>query len=176
MRSAPRASTGTSLQRRNVEAIAAIEAAVMGERSPGDRTARGLIRLLGRPVSVVIHALVFVGWIVWNGGFVPDLPIFDPRPFNLLALAASVEAILLGLLILAAQNRIQHEEERRAHLHLQIAMLAETESTRMLQMLAQLCAREGLHPTYPDALDELTAETDPVAIVETIKSTMPAEE
>ena len=101
---------------------------------------------------------------------------FDPYPFNLLALVASVEAIVLGLLILSSQNRLQHEADRRAHLNLQINMMAELEGTKVLTMLDKLCRHFDIESDASELLAELTADTDPATIVETIKTTMPAEE
>ena len=123
-----------------------------------------------------MHAIFFLGWIVWNSGvFAPGRPL-DPYPFNLLALIASLEAIILGLLILTSQNRLQHEEDRRAHLGLQISMMAEVEGTKMLQMLDSLCRHFGIEGGAEEVLQELKAETDPEQIVETIKTSMPVEE
>ncbi len=167
---------GSNLLRRNVEAIAKVEAAVLEERSPGERWVRTLIRQVGRPRSVLVHLIVFAGWILWNLKPWPGHPVFDPYPFNLLALVTALEAILLGLLILTSQNRLQHEADRRAHLHLQIAMLAEMEGTHMLQMLDRLCRRFGVETGANGSLDELTGPTDPGELVAAIKDSMPAED
>ena len=165
-----------SLQQRNIEAIAKVEASVLGERSPGERLGRYLIRHAGRPRSVALHLIVFLGWVAWNSGAFTHGRIFDPYPFNLLALCASLEAIILGLLILTSQNRLQQEEDRRAHLNLQISMMAEVEGTKVLQMLHALCSRFGIEAGAEEVLEELKAETDPEQIVETIKASMPIEE
>lgn len=163
-------------QRRNVEAIAKVEAAVLGERSPGERLSRFLIKQAGRPRSVAAHAVAFACWIAWNSQALHAGHPFDPYPFNLLALCASLEAILVALLILTSQNRLQHEADRRAHLSLQINMMAEVEGTKMLQMLDGLCRHFGIEAEARDLLDELKAETNPEQIVESIKTSMPAEE
>ena len=44
-----------NLQQRNIDAIAKVESAVMGERSAGERFARFVIRRIGTPTSVCIH-------------------------------------------------------------------------------------------------------------------------
>ena len=165
----------SNLQRRNIDSIAKVEAAVMGERSAGERVGRFLVRYAGRPLTVILHASFMFGWIAWNSGALLPARPFDPYPFNLLALCASLEAIILGLLILTTQNRLQHEADRRAHLNLQINMLAEVEGTKMLQMLDSLCRHFGIEAEAQELLDELKAETNPEQIVETIKGTMPTE-
>jgi uncharacterized membrane protein len=132
------------VQQGHIDAIAKVEAAVLGERSPGERAVRWSIRKVGTPTSVVAHGVALSAWIAWNAGLHGSLPAFDPAPFPLLSLLASVEAILLGLLILTSQNRLQHEVDRRAHLTLQIGMMAEREGTEMLQMLNRLCRQAGV--------------------------------
>ena len=152
-----------------------MEAAVLGERSRGERVGRLLVSHAGKPLSVILHAIVILGWILWNSGAFHQAKAFDPYPFNLLALCASLEAIILGLLILTTQNRLQQEGDRRAHLNLQINMLAEVEGTKMLQMLDRLCRHFGIEAEAQELLDELKAETNPEQIVETIKVSMPTE-
>lgn len=160
-------------QQRNVDAIARVEAAILGERSSGEKLARGLIRRVGTPGSVMLHVVALSAWLLWNA---TAARAFDLYPFNLLALVASLEAIVLGLLILTSQNRLQHEADRRAHLNLQINMMAEMEGTKVLEMLDRLCRHVGVVGMSAELLDELTAETDPQTIARTVKASMPAEE
>ena len=173
----PAPSGSPNLQQRNIDAIAKVEAAVMGERSAGERFARFVIRRIGTPTSVCVHIAFFALWVAWNAAARDRVVVpFDPYPFNLLALLASIEAIVLGLLILSSQNRLQHEADRRAHLTLQINMMAEIEGTKVLTMLDSLCRHFNIESGAAELLAELTAETDPATIVETIKTSMPAEE
>ena len=161
---------------RNVQAIANVEAAVIGERSTGERIGRAIIKRIGRPAVVLIHLLVFAAWMLWNSGWVPGATPFDHPPFSLLSTVACLEGILLGILILSSQNRLQHEADRRAHLTLQINMMAEAEGTKMLQMLDAISMRLGIaSPDTGELLDELKAETDPEAIVESLNTHLPAE-
>jgi uncharacterized membrane protein len=41
---------------------------------------------------------------------------------------------------------MSHQADRRAHLDLQINVLAEQENTMMLRMLRSLCERQGIEP------------------------------
>ncbi len=163
-------------QQRNVEAIAKVEAAVLGERSTGERGVRWLIRKVGTPGSVLIHLALLAAWIGWNAGRPGGAESFDPYPFPLLSLAASIEAIVLGLLILTSQNRLQHEADRRAHLSLQIGLMAELEATKILQILDRLCRHAGIRGADPELIAELSADTDPGTIAESLKASMPVEE
>ena len=162
-------------QQRNIETVAKVEADVLRDRSSGERLSRWLVRRIGTPTSVGFHALVILAWVSWNSGLLPGVSRFDPLPFSLLGLVATLEATLLGLLILASQNRLQHEVDRRFHLGLQINMLAEAEATKTLEMLHGLYSHFGLEVGSEDVIDELKSDTDPQRIVETIQASMPTE-
>ena len=69
---------------------------------------------------------------------------FDPFPYAFLTLVVSLEAIFLSLFILMSQNRAALHADRRAHLDLQINLLAEHESTKTLELLKALCEHHGL--------------------------------
>ena len=65
-------------------------------------------------------------------------------------LLLDVEAILLSTFVLMTQNRQSEESDQREHIHLQVALLAEQESTKMLQMLRAICERLGLNEMAGD--------------------------
>ncbi len=163
------------LLRRNVSAVAKIEASLLGERSSGARRIRWAMRGIGTPASAMIHGVVFASWIGLNTLVLPVGRRFDPPPFAYLELTASIEAILLGIFILASQNRLQQEENQRSHLGLQVNMLAETETTKVLHMLDQVRRRLGIETDSEEDLIGLKASTDPETIVETLKTSMPGD-
>ena len=55
-------------------------------------------------------------------------------------MAVSLEAIVLSLFVLASQNRMTHQADKRASLDLQIDLLAEREMTVVLQLLQDIAA------------------------------------
>src|SRR4029453_7889918 len=106
-----------------------------------------------------IHLGWFVVWLTVNTGLVPGVRAFDPYPFSFLTLVVSLEAIFLSIWILIGQNEMERLADRRAHLDLQINMLAEQESTAAIRMLQRICERLGI--PLDDAVDTaLTEETD----------------
>jgi uncharacterized membrane protein len=68
----------------------------------------------------------------------------DPWPYSLLTFLVSIEAIFLSSFILIAQNHFEKIAERRAHLDLQINLLAEEEMTKVLQSLDLIGKRLGI--------------------------------
>src|SRR5258705_198233 len=119
----------------NVARVAKLEAEALGARSLSARCATGLIRFAGTTAFAAVHLVWFVVWLAVNTGLVPVIRPFDPYPFNFLTLVVSLEAIFLSIWILIGQNEMERLADRRAHLDLQINLLAEQESTAAIQML-----------------------------------------
>jgi uncharacterized membrane protein len=111
---------------------------------PSDR--RGRSGGFGRLPFVVAH-------VVWSGGWIAINMTrlrFDPFPFSLLTMIVSLDAILLSALLLMSQNRQMHDADRRAHLDLQVNLLAEQELTAILRVLMRLA-----QPAQIDIADEM---------------------
>ena len=77
----------------------------------------------------------------------PGLRPFDPFPFVMLAMAASVEAIFLSTFVLISQNRMAELADKRADLDLQINLLSEHEITRLVKLLDAVAKRLGIPTT-----------------------------
>lgn len=141
----------------NVRAIARLE---HSERVGRTRLEFAFDRLgawAGHPSFPIVHALWFGSWVTFNL-FSPRR--FDPYPFTLLMLIVSLEAILLTSFVLAAQDRMTKEADRRAKLDLQIDMLAEQELTAILRGITALAHHSGvdLSSAVPN-LSDLTSDT-----------------
>jgi uncharacterized membrane protein len=143
---------------RNIEAIAALERAAQDDRSRLDRVIDVVTSAAGSPAFIVAHALWFGGWIVLN--LTRDQP-FDRYPFGLLMLVVSLEAIFLSAAVLMTQNRMQRQADKRAHLDLQVNLLAEQELTAILRMVSNLSERLGVDPKQAAGpVDALLEQTD----------------
>ena len=77
---------------------------------------------------MAVHVVWFVIWVTINSGLTFIKP-FDPFPFTLLTTIVSLEAIFLTLFVLASENRLTQDAERRGQLDLQVNLLAEQEMT-----------------------------------------------
>lgn len=157
----------------NVERVAKLESDVLESRTLSARCAASLMRLCGTATFAIVHVVWFAAWITINVGIVPDVPAFDPYPFNFLTLVVSLESIFLSIWILISQNEMMRLADRRAHLDLQINMLAEQESTAAIRMLQRISERLGIdtEETVDAALAE---ETDVERIVSDIDQTVPS--
>jgi uncharacterized membrane protein len=106
---------------------------------------------------MVLHAVWFAAWIVLSS----TRYAFDRFPYSLLNLVVALEAVFLTSVVLLTQNHMTRLADRRAHLDLQLNLLAEQELTAMLHMLHGLCAQAGVHVAIHDArVQQLLTDTD----------------
>jgi uncharacterized membrane protein len=138
----------------NIRTVAALERDEAGRRTSSERVSDSLIGVMGTLAFVIAHLVIFVVWFVWNSAWIPGLPIFDPFPFGILTLIVSTEGVLLAIFVLINQNRMSREADHRAHLDLQVGLLAEAEATKTLSLLQDLAR----HLDFPIREDEQELE------------------
>jgi uncharacterized membrane protein len=154
----------------NVRAIAELERQMFHERSVLQRLTDTVTHLAGSGFFLAVHAGWFGTWIAWNRG----AHAFDPYPFNLLTMMVSLEAIFLTGVVLMSQDRMTHQADRRAHLDLQVNLLAEQELTAILQMLYALCQNAGTCAKVSDArVEQLLRQTDIVRLAVELEKELP---
>ena len=163
----------TDHTQRNLSAIITMEQAAMDARSTGERISDTIARHAGRVWFISAHAVWFFGWITLNVGLVPGIRPFDPYPFQFLTFVVSLEAIFLSLFILMSQNRSNRQADARSHLDLQINLLAEQESTKMLEMLQSLCRHHKLSVANDLEVENLKTPTEPTELLKELKAGLP---
>jgi uncharacterized membrane protein len=137
--------------------VAALAKAARDDRTAIDRLTDAVARAAGSTVFIGFHATWFAAWIVWN----TTRFAFDPFPYSLLNVVVALEAVVLTSVVLMTQNHMTRLADRRAHLDLQVNLLAEQELTAMLHMLHGLCLHAGVHVAIRDErVEQLLSETD----------------
>jgi uncharacterized membrane protein len=170
------ASESRQLADKNIRAVARLQQEAAERRTIAQRVSDHVSAFASRDSTVVWHAGWFTIWIAANVRLFPIEP-FDPYPFSLLTILVGVEAIFLTLFVLASQNRLTQEENRRAHLDLQVNLLAEQEMTLVLQMLKEICDHLGLRNTTQSRnFIELVKATDVSELAENLDRTLTTEE
>jgi uncharacterized membrane protein len=163
----------------NVAEIVRLEQRDRLAMSRTDHISNWLAAFSGRIAFAGLHAAFFAVWIVWNAGWLPVAP-FDAYPFGLLTVIVSLEAIFLSTFVLISQNQQARLADRRAKVDLQINVLTEQETTRILTIVTELSRRFDLlatrdidpaesHPLEQqtiltevmDTIDAVEAESDP---------------
>jgi uncharacterized membrane protein len=157
----------TGIVQRNIRALVEARREVDRKRSRQDRVADAITAFTGSMLFVYLHAALFGGWILVNTGVLPLVEPFDPFPFVMLAMAASVEAIFLSTFVLISQNRMARLADERAELDLQVSLLAEHEVTRLLQMLEGVARKVGA--AIPEGAEELKRDVQPERVLKAIQ-------
>ena len=155
----------SSVLRRNIAEMRERRERAARDASTSDRIARRITDFAGSMPFVLLHLLLFGGWILLNTAG-PSGWRFDPS-LVVLAMAASVEAIFLSTFILISQNRISAAERRRAELDLQINLLAEHEVTRLIDLVTRIADRLEV-PARDADLDELRRYVAPGEVFDTL--------
>ena len=161
--------------RKNIEAVVRLEQMSMESRTLGERVSDLITRVIGTMSFVVFHLLLFGAWFAINLGWTPLKP-FDPFPFGILTLIVSGEGVLLAIFVLVSQNRMSRQANQRAHLNLQIDMLAEQETTRLLRKVQVLVDHFGLEPEAGDREARgLSQDTHVESLVRELQKSLPEE-
>ena len=156
-----RGSTDASAVDENLQAIKGWEGTILRARSTAEQISDWIATSAGGGPVLLLHVVWFGAWVAVNAGLVRRIPPFDPFPFPFLTLAVSLEAIFLALFVLASQNRLGRQADKRAHLDLQIDLLAEREMTAVLQLLQDIATHLDVRTSVtPEQLRDLMQKTD----------------
>jgi uncharacterized membrane protein len=156
--------------KRNIGSIAQLEQEFLRQRSAVSCFSDRMTNLIASPIFLTAHLLWFVAWILVNTLGNLGIVHFDPYPFCLLALCLASETILLTTFVLMSQKRQTRSADQWAHVGLQIGLLAEQETTKMLQLLQSMCNQLGLKSLARDKeLKEMIQTTPIVAIVQELE-------
>jgi uncharacterized membrane protein len=167
----------TTVARRNIASVAQIEQAFLKQLSPIDRVSQAITRFVGSWRFIIAHFLFFATWIVINTVPLAGGPPFDPYPFVFLNLMVVLETVFLSTFVLMSQNRQNRQSEHWAHLHLQVGLLAEQETTKMLEMLQAICHHLGLQQAAQDReLKEMIEKTQVEVLAEELQKARGPEE
>jgi uncharacterized membrane protein len=158
---------------KNMSAIVEMEHAELHNRTHLDRLSDGINKAVGSVPFALVHFTWFAVWLLINTGRVSAVSIFDPFPFSLLALLVSMEAVFLSVFVLMSQRRMMRQADKRAHLDLQVNLLAEQELTAILSLVQALCKKHGVDILSDEHVDDLVKETDVQGLASEIDEQLP---
>ncbi len=145
----------------NVRAITAWEHSARHARTGTEALSDWITAKAASGPMLVIHVIWFAAWIAVNVGAIGGMAPFDPFPFPFLTMAVSLEAIFLALFVLASQNRLARQADKREHLDLQIDLLTEREMTAVLHLLRDIASHLQVETTVtPNHIRDLVKKTD----------------
>lgn len=123
----------------NIESILAFYTREEKKISGSQRIVESIGGVVGRPLFLGAVLLFIALWVLYNisalrFGWVE----FDPAPFSWLQGVMGLGALLTTTVVLIKQNRLAKLEELRAHLDLQVNLLAEQKATKLIQLVEEL--------------------------------------
>jgi uncharacterized membrane protein len=130
------------------------------QRTAMQRMADWMTNAAGSTVFLIGNAAWFLIWTVWNTRLIPGLAPFDAFPFGLLTTILSIEAILLSIFVLMAQNRSARIDQLRQEFDLQINLIAESELTKVLCLVSKIAEKQGIDVAGDEDLQEMLAPTN----------------
>ncbi|MEH6433434.1 DUF1003 domain-containing protein [Massilia sp. DD77] len=127
--------------------------------------------MLGTPAYVAANLVFAVCWIAWNL-VAPnlDFPQLDEPPFFWLQGLIGLNAFIISTAVLIRQNRMSRLANHHAHLDLQVSLLADEKTSKIIQMLEEL-RRDlpGVQDKPDREADELARRTDTKAVISVIE-------
>ena len=162
----PRLAGLSGTLRENIAVLAERERHERRQAPFSERLAERITGFTGSMLFVLLHVILFGGWIVVNLGWLPGLPRFDPS-FVVLAMVASVEAIFLSTFVLITQNRMAAAADRRADLDLHISLLTEHELTRLAELVDRIAGRLEV-PVDKREFAEIERDVTPIEVLEAL--------
>jgi uncharacterized membrane protein len=173
MQAIDQAATPPSAQA-NINTVVKIEEEAQLQRTLADRISDVIASFVGSISFVVLHLFWFGIWVTINVGLISGKWRFDPYPFALLCMLVSLEGVLLSTFVLIKQNRMSQRADERAHLDLQVNLLAEKELTKILQLQRLICERlEIVEASEDQEVAELSSVTAVGNIAHEIRERMP---
>jgi uncharacterized membrane protein len=123
----------------NIDSILAFYRREEQKISDSQRKLETLGGFMGRP-SYLAAVLAFVAlWLLVNvAAEALGLPAPDPPPFSWLQGIVSLGALLTTTVVLITQNREAKLEEQRLELELQVNLLTEQKTTKLIHLLEEL--------------------------------------
>lgn len=156
-----------------VQAVARFHATHEADAAPLQRVVERLTRRAGRPVFLVLLTLLVIAWMGLNLGLIAFgvRPLDGPRFFWLQG-AVTLTALYMTVLILTTQRREDELAGLRDQLTLELSILSEQKSAKIIGLLEELRRDDPHISNRPDEhADALSRPADPNAVMDALKDT-----
>ena len=156
-----------------VEAVAQFHAAHEADAGPLQRLGEGLTRRFGSPAFIALLTALVAGWIGLNLVLMAfgRAPLDEP-PFFWLQGAVALTALYMTVFILTTQRREDKLAGLRDQLTLELSILSEQKSAKIIGLLEELRRDDPNITNRPDEHAEaLATPADPNAVMDALKET-----
>jgi uncharacterized membrane protein len=155
-----------------VAQVAALDAAHYREAAAAQRFVIFATAHFARPRTLAMIAVAIAAWLVlniWLGVYWARAP--DPFPFPLLSMIISSFALFFAAIVLIAGRHDEELATRREKLTLELAILAERKTAKIIALLEEFRRHDPRLSDRPDEAGEAMAEpADPEVVLEAIKA------
>jgi uncharacterized membrane protein len=149
-----------------IESVADLDRGAERTISSHQRWIERTTSVVGRPRTVYVVLTFTAVWIAINSLLAQIGRAFDPPPFAYLECIISLAALLMTIIILTTENRINLHDARRDRLDLQINLLNERKISKVIEMLEALRHDSPAVPNRHDPeASEMRRSADTAAIV-----------
>jgi uncharacterized membrane protein len=157
----------------NVQRMAELHAKHAGGVTVLQRVTLATTSRLGRASTVAVIVGLLLAWVGYNVAARRfGLAAFDPAPFSLLSVAASVVALFTTLLILVTQRREEELARHRAQLTLHLVALSEQKIAKVIDLLEEQRRENPMLPTRDDRqAEDMSQASDPDHVLNRIIET-----
>ena len=161
-----------------IQAIGRVQAQHESQATPGERLMERMTDVIARPRFLIWLIVGVLSWTLANlaalqlGRAAPD-----PPPFYWLQGVASLSAFCVTVIILTTQRRVDRLNGLRAQLTLELAILGEQKTAKVIDLLEE---HRRDNPLIADRHDpeasDMAKPADPEAVLEAIAATPEAGE
>jgi uncharacterized membrane protein len=153
----------------SVEAVAAFHRDHDARATAAHRAIDALTGKLGQPTTTIVLAAALALSAAMAARTTQGRA--EGPVFGWLEFGATVLALMIALLILVTQRRADELAERRARLTLQLALLSDRRSAKIIALLEELRRDEPSLPDRVDAeSDAMATPTNPAAVSEALEA------
>ncbi|QJD99993.1 DUF1003 domain-containing protein [Massilia forsythiae] len=155
----------------NIDTISAFYARHEDEVSATQRVVEKVALFLGSPLYVAANILFILCWIAANL-LAPDFDLdqIDEPPFFWLQGIIGLNAFIISTTVLIRQNRMSKLADHHAHLDLQVNLLTEEKTSKIIDMLEALRRDMPGVAKQPDSeASELAKPADAEAVLSAIE-------
>jgi uncharacterized membrane protein len=158
-----------------IESIAELERRALAESTRHERAIERVMHAIGRPRTLYATAIVVGLWVALNLAVAAlHLAPLDRPPFEGLSTAVSVASMLTAITILVASNRRDALDVQRDRLVLQIALLTDRKTAKIIALLEELRRDSPAVRDRPDPeAAALSQATDPHAVTAELEKRAP---
>ena len=156
-----------------IRLIARLHAEHHESATPLQRAVDVLTALVGRPRFIGVLTVIVAGWIGFNllVAAIGYRPI-DPSPFPWLEGAISLVSLYVAVLILTTQRREDQLAQHREQLILELAILSEQKTTKVIQLLEESRRDNPLiHDRVDQEAEAMARPANPQSVIDAIKVT-----